>query len=104
MMADIADKVGLLILFCDNEDMDIAEQSSTVQFTLDKLEWLIIKRGILTTGYTKFAMESYKQVRIYNVKRNVTVTFGSPEGVPAHVVDDCFGHWKAWLKLAKAVC
>ena len=46
MMADAADELGLLVLWCDKEDMDLASMSSFVTLCLDRLDWLVLQRGL----------------------------------------------------------
>ena len=103
-MADLADEIGELLLFLDDENLDKAILSEVVRMRLDRLTWLIEQKGILTSGYTAFALQHYKShVRILNVGKNETRTFGDRAGMPPEVVTQCLQHAEAWLRLVRAV-
>ena len=70
MMADAAVEVGELVLFVDDEEADMTIMSSMARRCLDRLKWLIIERGLLKTGYTKFAIKFVERPRMFNVGKN----------------------------------
>ena len=72
MMADCSVEVGELVLFVDDEQADMTIMSAMAKRCLDRLKWLILERGLLKTGYTKFAVNLVERPRMFNVGKNKT--------------------------------
>ena len=104
MMADGADEIKeFLIGFHDDENVDTALSCSVVKLCMDKLYWLFFQGGCLKTGYTKFALEACKYVRVLQLGRNELQSFGNVNGVPEEIITRCMKRMQAWYVLVQAV-
>ena len=67
-------EVGELVLFVDDEEADATIMSSMAKRCLDRLKWLIVERGLLQVGYTKFAIQLLERRRIFPISKSTTRT------------------------------
>eukprot|EP00438_Fugacium_kawagutii_P026541 Skav227898 [mRNA] locus=scaffold4087:164838:166961:+ [translate_table: standard] len=97
MMADISDEALQLNRFFDSSHWNIAEIMSKVQDFLVRLTWMIEQRGILTTGCTKYMLDTLKTPKTIFVD-NVQRILQAPS---QQSIDKCIERHVCILELAR---
>ena len=104
MMADGADDIKEgLVGFHDDEEVEYVLSSSMVKLCMDKLHWLFFQGGCLKTGYTKFALDAVKHVRVLQLGKNIVRSFGDVNGLAEPIINRCLKRMQAWYYLVQAV-
>ena len=102
MMADCSDETLTLLHFFDADDYDKASMTAELTEFLVRVTWLFDQRGALTvtTGYTKFMLESLKTARTIFVDAKPKM-LGGPMQVKPQMLDRCFQVMSNWVELAR---
>ena len=107
LLADAGDETSSVCRLFDNDDYDSSGVATSLDLYRQRIHYLFLERGALrVNGYTSYMMETLSKRRIYQCPCSDTSTktyaksLGGPGTISAEVLDTCFEHMSAWVRLA----
>jgi hypothetical protein len=104
MMADAAHETLSLVRFMDTEQVPVDELAFEITKFSENIKALFTDRRVFTVdGFTAFAVENIKKVRVVRLRSGEVKSIGGPYEPHPDVLERCLQRMNSWTRLALEV-
>lgn len=99
MLADAGDECNRVVRVFDSSFIDLAVVPRELRLFLERVHVLFIQRAASKCGYTQYALNALKDVRMIPVKNGQLRTFGGADSVTPELLDRLYSRMASWIRL-----